>query len=126
MRAQVYPNLWPGPSLGPVLAAEPAKGKEMEICGPYCQWPDCGCARPPRPTQGDVELWEPIRQVLLGRKEDTTAYHEFCAALRQHADEATRAEREALAEYFEQFGKWYSGPEIAAAIRARITPKGQP
>ena len=53
------------------------------------------------------------------------SYRSLTAALRQSADEATRNEREALAEYFEQFGKWYSGPEIAAAIRARITPKGQ-
>jgi hypothetical protein len=33
--------------------------------------------------------------------------------------EATLAEREACAKHFEQYGKWYSGPEIADAIRAR-------
>ena len=82
-------------------------------------------APPPPPTLGDVELWEPIRQVLLGRKEDTTAYHEFCAALRQRADEATRNENIGCAALVERLlQRTYpldsAYEPIVAAIRARI------
>ena len=85
-------------------------------------------APPPPPTLGDVELWEPIRQVLVGRKEDTTAYYEFCAALRQRADEAARNENIGCAALVERLlQRTYpmdsAYEPIVAAIRARIAPK---
>ena len=109
-----------GAKAGPALESAPEKAQG---------------APPSPPTQGDVELWEPIRQVLLGRKEDTTAYYEFCAALRQRADEATRAERERCARMSDRAASnaRYLGYEdaaiefenLSAAISARITPKGE-
>ena len=79
MRAQVYPDPWPGPSLGPAppTAEETARSIVRHHVNRQYR-----AKQPPFPPAFYAdELVE-----------------EIAAALRQRADEATRAEREALAD----------------------------
>ena len=123
-------------------AAPPASIIPCYRGGHNCSWPACpqdcdgrlGRASPPPPTQDEKER---ARGIIAQMDRSTLYYVEvLAAALRQRADEATRAERERCARMSDRAASnaRYLGYEdaaiefenLSAAIRARITPKGQP
>jgi hypothetical protein len=87
-------------------------------------------APPPPLTQGEEErLWDIACDCLRFRKDDplrlaeTTTVERILAALRQRADEATRAENEACAKVADDYAQDgdVAALDIAADIRARMT-----
>ena len=103
------------------LAAEPASGEALDALYKFnVATPEETKRNLIPPPQGEEERAKRESWICGNRCGCVGIPCRMAAALRRRADEATRAENEALAKYFEQFGKWYSGHEIAAAIRARI------
>ena len=120
------------------LAAEPASGEadsELPTAADVK-----GILGPPPPTQGEEEtafivsqleeLRERLSEFGCNGLDASTCLGlvETIAALRQRADEATRAENEAIAGLADRWHTVYGGGahdimhRFAAAIRARITP----
>jgi hypothetical protein len=112
------------------LAAEPASGEadprlalyDLETSGLHeLAFP------PPPPMQGDEETARRILESRLQQGGTWLAQRDIdalAAALRQRADEATRAENEACAKIADSFTCGLCGMDgkSAAAIRARIKP----